>query len=84
MYFFTLHKAHEAQKHPGSEHGSLLMPDDMPPAFSFHHFSSLIQLLTLIFVSWGEAPLADGVVGGESLSGNGIVSGDGHGQDAGV
>lgn len=32
----------------------------------------------------GEAPLADGVVGGESLSGDGVVSGDSHGQDAGV
>lgn len=32
----------------------------------------------------GEAPLADGVVGGESLLGDGVVGGDGHGQDAGV
>lgn len=48
------------------------------------HFSSAIQLLTIILVSRGEAPLADGVVGGESLPGNGVVGGDGHGQDAGV
>lgn len=45
---------------------------------------SLIQLLTLVFVSWGEGPLADGVVGRESLFGDGVVSGDGHGQDARV
>lgn len=32
----------------------------------------------------GEAPLADGVVGGESLPGDGVVRGDGHGQDASV
>lgn len=35
-------------------------------------------------MAWGEAPLTDGVVGGESLSGDGVVRGDGHGQDAGV
>lgn len=45
---------------------------------------SLIQLLTLVFMSWGEGPLADGVVGRESLSGDGVVSSDGHGQDARV
>lgn len=71
----------------GNEPWCFLMPDDIyttappPPPL---HFSSLIQLLTIILVSRGEIPLADGVVGGESLSGNGVVSGDGHGQDAGV
>lgn len=35
-------------------------------------------------MSRGEAPLSDGVVGRESLSGDGVVSGDGHGQDASV
>lgn len=38
--------------------------------------------LTLVFV--GEAPLSDGVAGGEPLLGDGAVSGDGHGQDPGV
>lgn len=32
----------------------------------------------------GEAPLPDGVAGGEALPGDGVVSGDGHGQDASV
>lgn len=41
-------------------------------------------LLTLLLVVRGEAPLADGVVGRESLLGDGVVGGDGHGQDAGV
>lgn len=57
------------------------------PSTSHPHrlsLSSLIQLLTLVLVSRGEAPLADGVVGGESLFGDGVVGGDGHGQDAGV
>ena len=35
-------------------------------------------------MSQGEAPLADGVVGGEALLGDGVVGGDGHGQDARV
>lgn len=35
-------------------------------------------------MSRGEAALPDGVVGGESLFGDGAVSGDGHGQDARV
>lgn len=43
-----------------------------------------LQLLTVVFVARGEAPLADGVVGGEPLFGDGVVGGDGHGQDAGV
>lgn len=38
--------------------------------------------LTLVFV--GEAPLSDGVAGGEALPGDGVVSGDGHGQDPSV
>lgn len=59
------------------------MPDDMPPLPHFH-FSSLFQFLTLIFVARGEVPLTDGVVGGESLFGDSVVSGDSHGQDAGV
>lgn len=77
----------DKDKYPGNAPRSFLMPNDI----SSHHItspplnsSSLIQLLTLICVSQGEAPLADGVVGGESLSGDGVVSGDGHGQDAGV
>lgn len=66
------------------------MPDDIctlhitPPPPHRLSLSSLIQLLTLVLVSRGEAPLADGVVGGESLFGDGVVGGDGHGQDAGV
>lgn len=39
-------------------------------------------ILTLVFV--GEAPLPDGVAGGETLLGDGAVCGDGHGQDPGV
>ena len=66
--------------------GPSLMPEDVsnPPHPPPLPFSWLLQLLTLILVSQGEAPLADGVVGGESLSGDGVVSGDGHGQDARV
>lgn len=41
-------------------------------------------MLTLVLVSRGEAPLTDGVVGGEALPGDGVVCGDGHGQDARV
>lgn len=40
------------------------------------------RFLTLVLV--GEAPLPDGVAGGEPLLGDGAVSGDGHGQDPGV
>lgn len=54
-----------------------------PPPFPPPHLV-LQLLLTLIFVARGKAPLTDGVVGGESLSGDGVISGDGHGQDAGV
>lgn len=66
------------------------MPDDMSPPRSLStpaslpHHSSLLQLLTLVLVARGEAPLSDGVVGGESLLGDGAVRGDRHGQDAGV
>lgn len=41
-------------------------------------------VLTLWFVSRGEAPLPDGVVGGKALPDDGVVRGDGHGQDPGV
>jgi len=66
-----------------------MMPDHMspptPPSSPHTHISSSrLRLLTLVFAPRGEAPLPDGVVGGEPLPGDGVVRGDDHGQDAGV
>lgn len=50
--------------------------------FDWLKLGGRLSLLTLVL--WEDAPLPDGVVGGEALLGDGGVGGDGHGQDAGV